>query len=251
MANKGIFPAEDAEFNEYLQRGVPHLIENWARLVPAPGGGPPPPIPIVAPAPIPDSPSSGATTAVPTDPRKVQLTELFGQWNIKYPQSQNPDTRTSTITNEKNSLRKEIEILLRNIFADIPESWLTEQDREIFNLKQRDSTPTTVQPMSYAPDIDIEKIEHLQHTLRFADPQNPHTQAQPAGQQIEVERMVGNAGLNESQINFGNAVITGKFLHIISFTAAEVGKTAYYRCSYITNTGKRGPWSAMTSAVIA
>jgi len=231
MSQRGPFPAKDAAFIVYINAAIPHLNTNWARLIPhlpSPPPGPPAP-----------------------DPRQAQLMALKTQMDFIWPQSQNSDSATATITGQKTTYRAMIEQLMRELFEDVPASWLNDPDREILRLPKRDRTPTRVQPMGYAPKIDVHEIKHFQHTLKFGDPQNPNTKAQPRGQQIETEQFVGAAGLAENQVSFGAAEITGRFLLKVIFTADQVGKTAYYRCCYITNTGKRGLWSAMTSAVIA
>jgi len=59
-----------------------------------------------------------------------------------YPKSQNPDVRTKTITGQKDTLRGEIESLIRDIYADIPDSWLSPSDREILNIHLHDREPS-------------------------------------------------------------------------------------------------------------
>jgi hypothetical protein len=123
----GPFPTEDAEFNEYLQRAEPHLITHWDRLVAqiAPG------IPVPAPA----SPPIAWL-------RKAELIEMYGRWNTTYPLTQNPDVRNKTNIDDKEDIKQEIQDLLRYIYADIPNSWLNNRDRNILGLPKRDKEPS-------------------------------------------------------------------------------------------------------------
>lgn len=186
-------------------------------------------------------------------PRLDEIANLKIIWDPAWAIAKNTGSRTAADVQAKDTARTNLEHALRKFIKEFLSfnALVTDADRAQMRITVPSAQRTTVQPMSYAPDIEMDKIIHLQHTLRFADPQNPHTQALPGGQQIELERFVGAANLAESQLVFGTAEITGRFLHSISFAAADVGKTAYYHCCYITNTGKRGPWSVVLSAIIA
>src|SRR4029079_787937 len=84
-----------------------------------------------------------------------------------------------------------------------------------------------------APMMEILKMDHLQHTLRFPDPSTPDSRAMPEFQHIVVEMFIGAANLDPATIVFGNAkTVTRAIPPFIIFTADDVGKTAYYQCSY-------------------
>lgn len=234
MIQHRIFPERDAEFSLYFHRVVNYLY----------GTDTPDPTP----------PSSLPFNTIRLGMNIDSLTPLwkqFNEWADVFPKSQNPDVRTRAITSEKNELRKQIEARLREMYHDIPESKLKTDDRETFNLKKRDTQPTPAPIAGHAPAPALEKTAHLVQTLRIVDPANPHTQSMPKGQKVLLERFVGNAGLAEATIPFGNAETVSRFLHRVLFTASEVGKTVYYRCRYINTRGLQGPSSAVISAVIA
>lgn len=152
-----IIPRKDADFNDYILRAIPYLQANDARL--------------------------GVS-----GPNVNTLVGMRNDWNVLYPKTQNPDVRTLAITAQKNDLKKEITDLLRAVYRDIPESRLTQDDRATLNLKERDREPTRVAVPGHAPDVDIEKVEHRQVTLRLTDPENPDTKARP-------ERGASHAGI--------------------------------------------------------
>jgi hypothetical protein len=120
----GTFPDEDSDFNDYIQTTAPYLNLHWERLVP---------YSTYPTAPLP-SHESRVMPILPADPRKGQLQGYFTQWNITFPLSQNPNTRTRMVTETKDDLRELIEDLVREVFADIPHSFLTAADRKTLLL---------------------------------------------------------------------------------------------------------------------
>jgi len=113
MASTNIFPAKDADFDQYIQNVVPHLTTEATRL----------------------SISTGKVTELGT--RKTD-------WDSIYGQAKNPNTATPVIVANKTTQRKAFEAFLRGIYNDIPESALLETDRQTLNLPERDArTPRT------------------------------------------------------------------------------------------------------------
>lgn len=179
----------------------------------------------------------------------LQLNQLHVQWMNIFPLYANLDSRTTAITQQKNALRNQLEILLRKIFDDIPKSQLTIDDRNILNLPERDHTPTHAPIPDRAPVLAVDEIGHLFHTIRFADPANPHTQAKPEGvASVELWYAVGVAPVVPAFALYGS---TGRFLYRINFAETDVSKTASYKARYVNTRGEKGPWSAVISAVVA
>ena len=214
-----VFPKPDAEFNDYIQRVTPYLITNKVRLLV----------------------STGNITS---------LNLAKTDWDAVYPPSQNPDLRTTVITDKKNNSRKNYELLLRTIYGDIPQSVLTLDDRATFNLNLRDTTPTASREKEYAPVIALDKATHLIHSLRITDPQNPASRAMPAGQHVMLERFVGAAGIEPATLIFSNAQDVSTALTTINYTETEVGKTAYYHACYVSSRSVKGPWSSVFTVVV-
>ncbi len=106
MSRAGIFPTKDGDFNTYFGTAATYLTTNATSL----------------------NVSAGNVTALAT---------LKGFWDTKYPQSQDVNTATKTIIEEKTGVRDAIEDLLREIFGDIPQSALTAADRNTLNLHER------------------------------------------------------------------------------------------------------------------
>ena len=172
------------------------------------------------------------------------------QWTTLYPLAKNPDTGTTALKRTKTANGKQLKTLLETIYADIPKSVLTQDDRTTLNLKLRDTTPTKIQPVSYPPTASFAQVSKGIQILRFANPTDPQSKKMPKGNKIEIQIFIGAKGLSGNQLKFTTYHIQGKFLQKVTFTDDDEGQTAYYRCCYVTNRGDRGPFSAVSKSVI-
>lgn len=218
MAGGGPFPTKDADFNDYIQHVQPYLVTNIVHL-----------------------------SISPTN--VASLNSQFTQWNNIYQKSQDKQQRTSAITAQKNTVRKQFEVVLRNIYNDIPNSVLTDADRQSLNIKARDFNPTPTHAPDHAPTLSVDKIGHLFHEVRFRDPNNPASKAKPAGvNQHEV--WVAYTPINSNGMEFELLGNTGKFLFQVDFNEERVGLLANYKARYVSTRGEKGPWSEIVSAVM-
>lgn len=104
---KGIFPTQDSKFNEYLNGVVPLLTTDATRL--------------------------GVSAA-----RVTELGTRKSAWDTIYPLASNDSTSTKVNVAEKNTQRDGFIAFLRLIYKDIPQSVLTENDRTVLHLYERD-----------------------------------------------------------------------------------------------------------------
>lgn len=228
MPGTGPFPSKNADFNDYLDTSVPYLNTHKVRLGVS---------------------DANLNVLNPLYNNGGVAQNLLG-WSQLWPLHINDDTNTKTINTLVATRRAQIEARMRLIYADIPNSFLTEGDRTTLKLPARDTTPTNVNPAAYSPVLAMDSIVGHTHTLRIADPTNPATQSMPEGNNAEIENFVGAKGLSGGAIVFGGGKKTGKFLVTFAYTDEDSGKTAYYRARYFTKRGD-GEWGAIFSAVIA
>jgi len=220
MPERGPFPAPDGAFNTYANTASKYLRDNKDRLK-------------------------------VDDDQLTGLGNLMEQWNGIFPDSQNKDKRTKSITDDKNKLRPVLEDQFRLIYGDIPQSKLTVNDRNTLNLKARDLTPTPVPVADDAPGIEMEKNIHLQQVIRFVNPKDKESRKIPEGYKRILESYIGDKGLKADDIPFGNSKLCSRFLKTINFTEAQTGKCAYYRACYVNTKGEEGSWSDVFFRVIA
>ncbi|MBL0310444.1 MAG: hypothetical protein IPP77_12440 [Bacteroidetes bacterium] len=228
---QGIFPSKDAEFSVYFNIASPYLSSNEARLM--------------------------------IDPSKTSsLSGIIVTWNDVFPRSVNPDTNTTTVTNQKNQTRVDAEVLLRDIYANIPRSLLNENDKTTLHLEDADHEPTPSGKPTNAPVVSVAKIIHRSHTLRFQNPDDPNSHAKPKGvQSVEVYKAIRPVPPSVlettpslpplTENDFHHVASTGRYLVTIEHNMEDVGKLAYYLVRYKNTRGEFGPFSQVFSAVIA
>ena len=139
---------------------------------------------------------------------------------------------------------------LRLIYRDIPTSALTINDRNTLRIPLRDTKPTLVQPVNFAPVLSFEKVSNGIHVVRIKNPETPESNAMPIRQRAEVQQYVGEAGLPDNDVPFAVLQDTGRHLLQVNFIPAQKGQTAYYRARYKSPTGKVGPWSDVVSELV-
>ncbi len=88
-----------------------------------------------------------------------------------------------------------MENILRTIYGDIPASALTAKGRITLRLPLRDTKPTTIQPVDFAPVLSFVKVSNGIQVVRFKNPGTPDSNAMPPNQHAEVQQFVGDAGL--------------------------------------------------------
>ncbi|HNR18658.1 MAG TPA: hypothetical protein PKN75_07465 [Bacteroidia bacterium] len=196
--------------------------------------------------------ANAATWAVP-DAAKTELVAATDDWTAKYAAGNPEADPTSAQRQAKNDARKTTTTVIRTVVNEHLRNnpLLTNADLTSLNLTVPDTTRTRVPVPNHAPQENIEKIQHLLHTLRITDPLTPDSKAKPQGlARINVYRYVGTTAptaINQYQL-YGSAT---KALFASEFTEDEVGKKAWYITQYENTRGERGPLSDSVSAVIA
>ena len=106
MPKNGSFPSKEAELNLYFQTAATYVLANAARL-------------LVSPA------------------NKIGLNTEIAAWNSIFPQVQNSNTCTKTIILNKVDAKENLIVRLRAIYADVPESVWTTEDRVTSNYSPK------------------------------------------------------------------------------------------------------------------
>lgn len=216
MPRNGAFPSKEADLNIYFQTAVAYLITNSVRLLV----------------------SAANKTALPT---------LLTAWNTTYPTTQNPDTRTRTSTDNKNAARDNLMTLLRKIYGDIPESVLTDQDRNTLNLAQRSTTRTAVPVPDTKPIGQVDTSKRLVHTISFTDEDG--SAAKPEGVRgCQVWMKIGSPAVDPSELSF--VATDTRSPYVNQFDGKDAGKSVYYWLRWENTRGEAGPWSDVVTATI-
>jgi hypothetical protein len=171
-------------------------------------------------------------------------------WKQLWIMYSNTDTVTKSIRDIVKTRRGQLETRLRLIYGDIPKSVLTANDRNTLNLPLRDTTPTPIQPVTFAPVISFDEIKNGVQMLRFQNPNTPDSNAMPEGQTVQLFNFIGAANIPDNDVPFAYFNETGRHLFKVELLPNQKGQTAYYRARYKTETGKVGPWSDVESEIV-
>lgn len=173
----------------------------------------------------------------------TMLNEPETGWNAAYALTLNPATDNTTNTSQKNHVRDQISLKLSVVYKDIPNSALTQTDRDTLLLPGNNSVHTPIGTLSYAPKLDIENREHLLLKIRVTDPANPHTKEMPHGQHVQVAVGFKDATTGIIMWDIDVTKEVHKFLSDIIFRQEHVGKKATLRWRYVNTKGAVSVWS--------
>lgn len=224
----GPFPTTNEEINSYFDTVVPYLVANDARL----------------------GVSAGNLSTLNTFYNNSTGVPTEDGWSQIWVNYSDPAVVNKTTRDLLKVRKKQMKETLSTIYDDIPKSALNEVDRNTLRLPERDTTPTTIQAVDFAPVLSIDKVSNGIQVVRFQNPETPDSNAMPPNQHCEVDRYVGEANLEDNDVPFAHFEDTGKHLMQVNYAPEDKGKTAYYRARYETDTGKTGPWSDVQSEIV-
>jgi len=231
MSNQTGFADKDADFNDYISMAIPYLTTNNIRLL-----------------------VTAASQAELTTVSNL-LTNAATGWNMVYQQSQYSDVATSTITATKNNLRSSIETSLRVIFSDIPESVLTQADRDTLNLPLSSGTHTPSPVPASQPLVSISNRTFLSVTLVIVDSDHPQNGGKPAwASSIQIEGVffpVGSTPKTPMDADFMNIATTAKTSYTRYYASDQLVGTEYIRARYLNSQGEPGNWGETITVIVA
>ena len=216
MPNLGPFPSKESDLNLYFQSAVPYLIANSTRLL--------------------------VSTTNQTDAMS-QLTT----WNTVYPASQNSNTKTKSIVENKDVAKNALMVQLRSIYGDIPASALTIEDRNTLNLAERSTARTPVAVPSTKPIGQVDTSRRLEHTISFTNEDG--AVAKPTGVRgCQIWYKIGEAAIDPSQLSYMATDTASPYTQ--KFNGENAGKNVYYWLRWENTRGETGPWSDVVMATI-
>jgi hypothetical protein len=129
---------------------------------------------------------------------------------------------------------------MRTVFADIPQSVLTQDDRNTLNLPERSTTATPAAVPTTKPLVTIDTSNRLEHTINFRDENGNLAKPQGVrGCQIWVK--IGASAKDPDELKY--LATDTKTPYVYHFEGANAGKPAYYWLRWENTRGETGPWS--------
>lgn len=220
MADDKIFPTTLSGRDEYYNRVIPYGVTNKVRLT---------------------------IDAVKMAAQATNLTN----WNLLYPQSVDPNLTTKTSRDNRDILDKAIETGLREIYNDIPESLLTTADRNTFNLKARDTTPTPRPAITTVPFANAQGAAGglVEFTCR-TESDSSRASILPDADGVEVVYNIGGTQPVSPSACTKN-FFSSKAKFRIGIDLSEAGKKLYGYARWKNNSdpNKSGPWVSISAMV--
>lgn len=186
-----------------------------------------------------------------TPAQTAPLDDKQGAWTSAYPAHVAAQSAALVASNAKNAARAAYEAPIRTFIAVLQRNpALTDADRTALKItipattRQNSAVPTTF-PI---PTVDF--AVRLQHSISFRDSQTPDSKAKPDGVRgAQIYEKIGGP-LPASPDEFTFLGTDTRAPYVCHFEMGDIGKTVYYLLHWENTTGKTGPWSEITSAVV-
>jgi hypothetical protein len=172
-------------------------------------------------------------------------------WTAAFIKASNKQNRSTADVRAKDDARAPYEKDLRKFVAQwlANNSRVTDSDRDRMDLTVKSGTRTPVAIPVSSPVGKVDFSTRQQHSLQFVDSASGG-KAKPIGVHgCEVwMKTGGEPPKNDSDFTYVG--IDTKSPYTVSFSAADIGKTVYYRMRWINKRGQTGPWSSTVSAIV-
>ena len=216
MPNQGPFPSKEADLNLYFQTAVPYLITNKTRLL--------------------------VSVA-----NQTGLTAELNAWTTIYPVSQNANTRTKSVVENKDVAKANLMTRLRNVYADVPASIWTTEDRNTLNIGARDGVKTKTPTPTPKPIAQVDTSRRLEHTISFTDEDG--SVGKPSGVRgCQIWFKIGEPAIDPSELSYMATDSATPYNY--KFNGENAGKPVYYWLRWENTLGEAGPWSDVVMATI-
>jgi len=216
MPNSKPFPSKEADLNSYFQIAVPYLLENRIRLL-------------------------------ISQANQDLISLKLEAWNEIFPQSQNSNTKTKTIIQIKDGAKEELMTALRAVYADIPASIWTLEDRNTLNVHERSTTRTPAPVPTTIPIGQVDTSRRLEHTISFTNEDG--SLAKPFGVRgCQIWYKIGTPAVDPSELSFMFTDTSSPHVH--QFNGELAGQNVYYWLRWENTRGETGPWSDVVMATI-
>ena len=211
-------PKTEQELNHYCVTGVSHIKANGARL--------------------------GISANNITD-----ATDAEGLRVTAYEAAMNPTTRTVTTIAEKNRLTLLEVVILRRIFGDIPNSKLTQADRDVLDIPERLYLHLVLPLPTSKPVGKLIPGERLKHTIHIVDSDSGKKAQPPGTSACEIwYKKGGIPPKSEKELSYAGS--TSNHTFTCEFDGEDAGLVVYYWIRWVNSKNEKGTWGQMFSGNI-
>ena len=184
-----------------------------------------------------------------TLPNKKLLDDAYALWVVDYPLAVTKTTSTTTAVALKDKDEAKMKTILRNIFGDIPDSILTQTDRDTLNIPIMGGAHPHIPMVKSTPNGRPNTSARLHHVLSILDSASGKY-AQPHGvSACEVwQKKGGDAPVDASELSYIGSTASGVFA--TDFAGEDAGLMVYYWLRWVNSRNEKGNWGHMFSATV-
>ena len=219
MSNSRTIPAQDAAFNVW-QEGVSTAVEENA-----------------------------TTWGLDSQWLDAAFRPSCAAWNRAWAKYENPVTRTTLITADKNEKRAVYEKNLTVIVANLKvNTKVTDEERRALGINIRDSKPTPSPVPSSFPLVAADTSTRRRITISFRDSES-NSAAKPKGVHGAEIRWAITDELPQIEQLTESGYDT-RTPYTLEFTEAQRGKTIWICLRWQNTRGEKGPWGDIEKVII-
>jgi hypothetical protein len=177
------------------------------------------------------------------------LQEANTTFAILHAQADSP-AKNSIVVAEKNTARTTLVGIIRTLAGfRLKNPVITDAQRIALGLHVHDTTPSTIPVPHTRPELDIDVVDFRRLKVVFQD-MGSDSKAKPYGVNGAV---IVYAVLDAPPADINaltRSVLATRTPYTLEFTEEERGKTVYVAICWQNETGERGPWSEIESAIV-
>lgn len=216
MPKQRPFPSKEADLNLNFQAAVAYLLLNHTRLL-----------------------VSAANQAL--------LTTQLSSWNLVFPNSQNANTRTKSVIDNKEHANEALISTLRAVYADISSSVLTIEDRNSLNLSMPSTTRSAAPVPSSRTMGQVDTSNRLALTVSFAY-ESGATSKRDSVRGCQIWFKISVPAIDPSKLSYMTTDTASPYTY--EFNGSYAGKNVYCWLLWENNRGETGPRSNVVMATI-
>ena len=210
------FPRKEAALSIYFQVVVAYILLNFGRLL-------------------------------ITVPNKTLLTDEYALWIVDYPLATTASTSTKTNVATKDKDEAKMKVILRSIFADIPESVLTQTDRDTMNIPEVGGAHPHIPLPASTPIGKVDGGARLHHVITLADSiSGKHAHPHGASGCEVWQKKGGLTPVSASELTYIGS--TSNAVFATDFPGTDAGLMVYYWMRWVNSRNEKGNWSPVFSA---
>ena len=172
----------------------------------------------------------------------TEFSDNIDLWTPNWIAINKPAQRTTVLVKLKTKLKGVLKTNANTIIGDIPDTILTEDDREAMRIFAR-IAGSRIPVVAYAVVLALDSVAHLWAKLILTNIGNPSTKRFPKGNYVFLETYIGLPNLALTDIPFANGKVVTTHFYTLTFVKEDVGKTCYVRAFFQNSKGDRSPES--------